>query len=116
MKKRIINSYDTRMEELNKIVREARDRLIDKAKEVITKKGVIDLYPDGADKKAAIKALEDAKYSLLCAIGNYDGRLNELRQYYIDNSDNFDQYWATPDRFAKSHDLIEHAYRNYFKG
>lgn len=116
MKKRVINLYDTHMAELNNIVTAARDLLIAKAQEVITKKGVIDLYPEGADQKVAIKALEDAKYSLLCAIGNYDGRLSELRQYYTDNHDNFAQYWATPDRFRTSHDLIESAYRHYFKG
>lgn len=115
MKKKIRSYYDTMMNDCYNAVYEAKERLFAKAQEVITKKNVIDLYPEGADKKAAIKALDDAKYSLLCAIGNYDGRLNEARQYYINNHDNFQEHWATPDRFAKSHDLIENAYRDYFR-
>lgn len=115
MKKRRINIYDIRIKELYDAVHEARDRLIAKTQAAITKKAVIDLYPEGADKQAAIKALDDAKYSLLCAIGYYDERLNEACQYYANNNGNFDECWATPNNFAKSHDIIEYAYRHYFK-
>ena len=115
MKKRQLNSYDVHMKELYDTIHEARDRLIAKTQAVITKKAVIDLYPEGADKQAAIKTLDDAKFSLLCAIGYYDGRLNEACQYYTNNYNNFSQYWATPNCYAKSHDIIEIAYRDYFK-
>ena len=115
MKARRVNIYDIRIEELYNAVREARFLLIAKTQAVITKKSVIDLYSEGADKQVAIKALEAAKYSLLCAIGNYDGRLNEARQYYTNNYEYFSQYWTAPNDFAKSHDIIEYAYQNYFK-
>lgn len=40
-----------------------RDRLLEKTRQVITRVGVINLYPDGAEK---------AKHALIVAIGAYD--------------------------------------------
>ena len=57
----------------------AETNLEEKAKAVIVRKGVIDLYPDGPDKDRAIKDFEAAQHSLLCAIGTVDGLRNDTR-------------------------------------
>ena len=41
-------------------------------RQVITRVEVINLYPDGADRKKAVSDAKKAKQSLLVAIGAYD--------------------------------------------
>ena len=50
-KKKPFNAYENRVDDLIHEVWEARDRLSAKATQVITRLGVINLYPDGADRK-----------------------------------------------------------------
>ena len=81
--------------------------------EVITRKSVIDLYPDGADRNAAIKECEKAKRSLLCAISAYDTSRIEYNDYITKNAERFNnprRPWT-----VTSHDFIALAYRAYFQ-
>lgn len=108
-----INIYEAHADERLYGLRAERDRLAAKTREVITRKAVIDLYPDGSDRNAAIKECEAAKHSLLCAIGAYDTSRMEYNDYIKQNAERFNsprRLWTTT-----SHDIIAIAYENYFK-
>lgn len=93
---------------------EAKSRLMNAAVKVIIANGVIDLYPEGADKDHAIKDAEDRKYSLLCAIGAYDS----LRRDYNELLKKMEERKTTlgyPTTYCSSHEVIEMAYRNFWK-
>lgn len=53
-KKKPFNPYESRADEMVYELWEERDRLNEKVKQVITRLGVINLYPDGADRKKAV--------------------------------------------------------------
>lgn len=108
-----VNIYEAHADERLYDLWAERDRLMAKAREVITRKAVIDLYPDGPDRNAAIEEGEAAKRSLLCAIGAYDTSRREYNDYIKQNAERFDsphRSWTTT-----SHDFIAIAYENYFK-
>ena len=109
-----INIYEAHADELlHDLLGTKRDRLMAKTREIITRKAVIDLYPDGPDRNTAIKECEAAKHSLLCAIGAYDISRMEYNDYIKQNAERFNnprRPWTTT-----SHDFIAIAYENYFK-
>ena len=112
-KKKPFNAYENRVDDLIHEVWEARDRLSAKAIQVITRLGVIDLYPEGADRKKAVSDAEKAKYSLLVAIGAYDTARMEYNNYIKKYAEKFDspkREWTTT-----SHEITEWAYRYYNK-
>lgn len=112
-KKKPFNPYENRVDDLIHEVWEARDRLTAKTKQVITRLGVINLYPDGADRKKAVSDAEEAKHALLVAIGAYDTARMEYNNYIKKYAEKFDSYkreWTTT-----SHEIIEWAYQYYNK-
>ena len=112
-KKKPFNSYENRVDDLIYEVWETRDRLTAKAKQVITRLGVINLYPDGADRKKAVSDAEEAKHALLVAIGAYDTARMEYNNYIKKYAEMFDspkREWTTT-----SHEIIEWAYQYYNK-
>lgn len=117
MKKKIYNSYDESYKELWNAVLDARTRLREAAHKVIIRQGVINLYPAGPDQEKAIKDCEEAKQSLLCAIGHYDGRMQELNEDYNKFSAKFEECrtWH-PTRMITSHEIIELAYEQTIRG
>ena len=60
-KKKPFNPYEKRADDALYEVWEARDCLTAKAKQVITRLGVINLYPNGADREKAVSDAEEAK-------------------------------------------------------
>lgn len=113
-KEKPFNPYENRVDDLIYVVWEARDCLTAKAKQVITRLGVINLYPDGADRKKAVSDAEEAKQVLLVAIGAYDTARMEYNNYIKKYAEKFDspkREW-TP----TSHEIIECAYKYYYKG
>lgn len=98
----------TRLITLQNAVDDAQISLENAVKKVIIKQGVISLYPDGSDKKAAQKELDKAKHSLLCCIGAYDARVQELKDYlYKQCSGRVIAY--------TSHAIIEDTYEKFYK-
>lgn len=72
------------LEELNKQekfneVQLAKYEIEGLAGKILATHKVILVLPDGADKDAEIEFCEQQKFSLLCAIGNYDS----IRQEYL---------------------------------
>lgn len=112
-KEKKFNPYENRADEMLYKVWEERDRLFEKTTKVITRLGVIDLYPEGADRKKAVSDAGEAKYSLIVAIGAYDTARMEYNNYikkYAQMFDNPKKEWTTT-----SHEIVEWAYRYYNK-
>ena len=112
-KEKPFNPYENRVDNLIHEVWEARGCLSAKAKQVITRLGVINLYPDGADRKKAVSDAEEAKHALIAAIGAYDTARMEYNNYIKKYAENFDspkREWTTT-----SHEIIEWTYQYYNK-
>ena len=112
-KKKSFNAYENRVDDLIHEVWEARDRLTAKAKQVITRLGVINLYPDGADREKAVSDAEEAKRTLIADIGAYDTARMEYNNYIKKYAEKFDspkEEWTTT-----SHEIVEWAYKYYYK-
>ena len=112
-KKKSFNPYEKRADDELYEVWETRDRLYEKTRQVITRVGVINLYPEGADRKKAVSDAEKAKQSLLVAIGAYDTARMKYNDYVEKNAEKFDtskKKWTTT-----SHEIIEQAYERYNK-
>lgn len=84
------NPYENHIDELIYKVWEERDRLYEKTRQAITRVGVINLYPDGADRKKAVSDAEEAKHALLVAIGAYDTARMEYNNYIKKYAEKFD--------------------------
>lgn len=112
-KEKKFNPYENRADELLYEVWEERDRVYEKTTQIITRLGVIDLYPEGADRKKAVSDAEKAKESLLVAIGAYDTARMEYNDYVKKYAEKFDspkKEWTTT-----SHEIVEWTYRFYNK-
>lgn len=80
-KKSVASKEDPRLVELENARQDACISLKAAVKRTIIKQGVLALYPVGPDKDAAQKEAEAAKRFLLCCIGAYDARRQELADY-----------------------------------
>lgn len=89
----------------------SKNRLIDATERVIISKGVVELYPEGADKIKAITALNTEKYNLLYTINDYNYRLKDLIE--IENKRG-DEINVPIPKFTNSHEIIELTYRKFF--
>lgn len=106
-KKSVASKEDSRLVELENARQDACISLKAAVKRTIIKQGVIALYPIGPDKDVAQKEAEAAKRSLLCCIGAYDARQQELVNYAKKNNTNC--------MTVTSHDIIEKAYEEFYK-
>lgn len=113
-KEKNYNPYDEDCRNLHQIVVEAGKRLLEATQKVIIKKNVIDLYPVGPDQNAAIKEYHESQHTLLCAIGNYDGRLQEFNEYLAKHRNQLEEYscWNSP---LTSHEIIENVYEQFIR-
>lgn len=82
-------------------------------KHMIVAKGVIDLYPDGADKKAAIEHYQDLQDRLINKIAQYD----QTKKDYEDAVSKYhnDDYEICPKIIFSSHTIVENAYKDFYK-
>ena len=104
-------------EELISNYLDASYRLSQIVEKVISKRDVITLYPEGADRRCAQKEYEEAQHQLLCAIGNFDGRRRDLQFYYeMDaNTETLQEYhYKHHNYFQTSHAVIEETTRRYY--
>lgn len=114
-KKTEINIFDEEMDNKNNAVFSAKESIRNKVYDAIAKKGVIDLYPEGADKKKAVEDFEKAQKSLICSIGAYDSAVAEYKRYYTNNFEKISAKWIAPGDFGSSHYLVEIFYKHYAK-
>lgn len=108
--------YDSVLEDKYDEFLRVTHRLIETVEDVIIKKEVIALYPDGSDKKVAIRTCEEAQNAMVCAIGHYDSVRADCQRYYRehDKSD-FYKNWSEIRSLKNSHTVIEEAYANFLK-
>ena len=115
--KRPINqdtTLDQKIKVLNSERLAAAYAIRERAQKVIICNGAIDLYYDGADKEKAIKDAESAKYSLLCAIGNYDDLRRQYNEALCQEGErNTTAYWHKATK--TSHEWVEMAYEEFWK-
>ena len=106
--------YEEQYEALWGAVFREKRRLIGAAETVIQKQGVITLYPDGPDKNTAIQDCEKAKHKMICIIGEYDARRQELIDYFKQNFE-YLEGWANGTNAGTSHAIIENTYYCFYK-
>ena len=81
---------------------------------VIIRNGVIEIYPEGADKEKAIKDAESAKEELLYEIGRFDSINNEFKFALNSTEERITtKDWAK--NVITSHEIIEDVYKKFFK-
>jgi hypothetical protein len=106
--------YDIELEEKFLDHQDAYIRLKEATEAVIIKKNVIDLYPEGADKTAAIASFKLAQMELIRAIEHYDSTRVDIRDYYQEHN-NFYKNWSVLRSLKTSHAIIEEIYERFFK-
>lgn len=99
---------------LHKEVSDLSIRIREEVRRVVVKEGAANLYPEGADKDAAKKEAERAKYSLICAVGAFDVAIAEYRKFCQDNLEKF----ITTSNYSSlvnwnSHQIIESEYESF---
>lgn len=112
--KPICTPLDRLIMDKNQELIDAKTYLMSAAERVIIANGVIDLYSEGADKARAIEDAEARKYSLLCAIGAYDGRMQEYRDL-LKREGKRETTVGWTNIFSTSHEIIEIVYRNFWE-
>ena len=81
---------------------------------VIIRNGVIEIYPEGADKERAIKDAESAKEELLYEIGRFDSINNEFKTALNSTGERVTtKDWAK--NVITSHEIVEDVYKKFFK-
>lgn len=86
------------------------DEFYSTIREVIVKKEVIEIYPDGADKSQAIKDYHFEQQYLLILVGRYDYLRDEINNF-LDNNKETRKTTAGYGRITQSsHDKIEIIY------
>jgi hypothetical protein len=86
----------------------------ERAKRIIICNGVIDLYPEGADKEAAKQSAERAKHLLLCSIGHYDDIRRQYLEALAENGERNTTYYLTKE-CKTSHEWVDMAYEEFWK-
>ena len=79
-------------------------------RKVITKKEVIEIYPDGADKDKAIKDYKFEQQHFIALIGKYDDLKNQIDNFIKNNKEErkITAHWDMPET---SHERIEQIYK-----
>lgn len=101
---------DLQLKELYYPFIDLRDEFHSTIRQVIVKKEVIEIYPDGADKKQAIKDYHFEQQYLLALIGKYDDLRNQISNFIKNNKEEryTTAHWDIP---RTSHETIEAIYK-----
>ena len=113
--KNTLNEYDKEMNEKYSTLCSIKPILMAKVSKVISRQNIIDFFVDQVLKAQAQERFEDAKLELSDLIIKYNTARNQIKQYYRENKANFTQDWANVENYVKSFDLIEIAYKEFFK-
>ena len=107
--------YDQKRHEMHVQMYDAMSTLEDATKATIVRLGVVNLYPEGADKNKAQEDANKQQYVLLCAIGSYDGLRTDYIKYVQKHTDKFVTTANWPMKWATSHEVIEKTYTKFFQ-
>lgn len=106
-------SADLLVKKLSNEVIEASCRIGERVAKVIFRNGVIELYPEGADKKKAKADAETAKHLLLNAIAFYDDVANQYEKAIA--NENRKTTLNYRNCLMTSHEIVEKEYEYYMK-
>lgn len=112
-KEKKFNAYENHADELLYELQDTECHLEECIEKSIVRTGVVPLYPDGADRRKAQSDADEAKHSLLVAIGAFDTTRMIYNDYVNKNQEKFDnprKPWK-----STSHEIIERVYRNFYK-
>ena len=114
-KKKIIvdTQIDTMVREKNLKLFSVRADLKRATENVIIANGVIELYPEGADKEKAKATAENKKLIMLSFIGKYDNLKNEVNELLNNDNRNTTRDWQKCTE--TSHKIVEIAYKEFYK-
>lgn len=103
-------SADLQLKELYYPFIDLCDEFYSTIREVIVKKEVIEIYPDGADKNKAIKDYHFEQQHLLALIGEYDDLRDQISNFIKKNKEerHTTAHWEIP---QTSHATIETIYK-----
>lgn len=101
-------AYDCLVKKLMRELTDARIEIEERVKKVICRIGVIELYPEGADKKRAQADAEKSKQTLLSAIGIYDDLARQYNEALNKTDRKTTLYYG---KVLTSHEIVEEAYR-----
>ena len=104
---------DIRLKAIEEERCEAIGTLRMRVEKVIIRNGAIDLYPEGADKEAAKRDAEKAKYELLCIIGHYDDLVRQYKEVVASPNRVTTTYYGRT--LQTSHEWIEYCYKDFYK-
>jgi hypothetical protein len=107
-------SMDLRIKNLRSERYEIWQDLEEAVRLVIIRNGVIEIYPEGADKERAIKDAKSAKEELLYEIGRFDSINNEFKIALNSTEERVTtKDWAK--NVITSHEIVEDVYKKFFK-
>ena len=106
-------SADLLVKKLANEITAASCRISERVTKVICRNGVIELYPEGADKEKARADAETAKQMLLNAIAIYDDLTNQYEKA-IANEDRRTTI-SYKSCLMTSHEIVEKDYKYYIK-
>lgn len=110
----VLTPLDNELYKLNEEWYATMRNLIEQTEKVIVCNGAIDLYPEGADKQAAIHKAEYEKQGLLRCIAEYEEATKLYNKAITSEAERvFTAEWR--EHTKKSHVLVEETYRNFFK-
>lgn len=112
-KEKKFNPYENHADELLYELWDVERHLEECVEKSIARIGVVSLYPDGPDRRKALSDADEAKHSLLVAIGAFDTSRMVYNDYVNKHQENFDN----PRKPWKhtSHETIERVYKNFYK-
>lgn len=101
---------DLRLKELYYPLINLREKFDLTVRNIIIKKEVIKIYPNGADKDKAIKDYKFEQQHLIAIIGEYDDLRNQIDNFIKKNKEErkITAHWTTPET---SHERIETIYK-----
>lgn len=102
-------AYDLAVKRLADEVGEAAYRISERVEKVMVRLGVIELYPEGADKEKAKRDAETSRQSLLNAVAIYDDLANQYEKAIAQNDRQTTLDYKR--KLLTSHELIEIAYK-----
>lgn len=112
-KEKIIDTQtDLMLKEKNSKLSDIRFDLKTAVAKVIVTNGVIELYPEGADKEKAKKTAENKKMIMLSLIGKYDDLKNQLNELLKREDRNTTKDWIN--YTITSHEIVENVYEDFF--
>lgn len=109
------NSYDLTCERLQSEMAEQLNLLVNYVPQVIGAVNVVALYPEGPDKKKAEEDANKKREGLRNRIAHYDTAQADYERFLKDTEGKREYTAEWWNRYLSSHEVVENAWKNFFK-